>query len=430
MLKFLSAVMLLGAIAALTNHSHQPINGTAESHISSILRHDVKIKKIKSSSEKNRLISLAEEKMRETIGDESLKAKETRIVHDFVENEYLFVSFGSIGYDVVNVANDDVVEISPFAGMPFSDEDNAYYVPWIGYFRRLGNLYFNVQDGHELSHDEVEKLKEESSRFAAQSVIDATENQTNANLCKKAKVGPKKTATPPTNNPINSGIIYADHEVPYSWFFKRNYNQFPTNDTGTCGYVSASMLLAYNEIFKSTGYFSAKESADYITPYVGSFSPNGWNGVPDLSDSFPKSVWGKNIGSSVPSTVHSAIDLFMNGKNKLYEVYEYVWKFATITDPVKEGCPAAYFGNIQSPTNSDAWADHVVTVYGYYNDGKLLVHYGWEGYSQVVMSQLGIFKQGGVIAIYNKSEHVHNDRYFVDRSTGKRYCGCGRLMSC
>ena len=93
MLKFLSAVMLLGAIAALTNHSHQPINGTAESHISSILRHDVKIKKIKSSSEKNRLISLAEEKMRETIGDESLKAKETRIVHDFVENEYLFVSF-------------------------------------------------------------------------------------------------------------------------------------------------------------------------------------------------------------------------------------------------------------------------------------------------------------------------------------------------
>lgn len=47
-----------------------------------------------------------------------------------------------------------------------------------------------------------------------------------------------------------------------------------------------------------------------------------------------------------------------------------------------------------------------------------------------VMPQLGTFKQTGVIAIYNKSGHIHNSRYFIDRATGKHYCGCGLLTSC
>ena len=72
---------------------------------------------------------------------------------------------------------------------------------------------------------------------------------------------------------------------------------------------------------------------------------------------------------------------------------------------------------------------HTTVVYGYYDDGKVLCHFGWDGYSQVVMSKLGMFSQGAVISIYNESSHCHN-KYFIDKSSGKQYCGCGELMSC
>ena len=424
MLKILSSVMLLGAIIATSSPVKQMAAvGQELEETTMALSREVKLKKLQSKSEMERSVALIEEKMRTLLGSDGLSAERVETIHDFSGNEYLFASFGANGYGILNVANDDVVETAPFAPLPFKEGDEVLYVPWIGYFKREGSTYQDLKDGHELSQDEIEHLKEESSRFAVQSVIDADED---AAQMKKSKIGFKKTA--PTNKPMSSGLIYADHEVPYSWYFKRNYDEFPHNDTGICGYVSASMMLAYNELFNSTGYFSSAQSTTYITPYEGSFGPNGWDGVPDLSDSFPKAIWGNGIGDSVPGDIHSAINSFMNGKTKKYDIYDYVWKFATIKDPVKDGCPAAYFGNMQSPSGGNS-SGHVVTVYGYYDNGDLLVHYGWEGYSQVVMSELGLFSQGGAVAIYNKSSHVHNNRYFIDHATGKHYCGCGELMS-
>ena len=293
--------------------------------------------------------------------------------------------------------------------------------------KRKTGVFFDARSKEEISDDGLLDLEEESVRFVNQSIVDKNAAVFTEPI-RQSSSKPKDINISNSDDRINV-LVYADHEVPNSWYFKRNYDQYPKNPGNICGYVSASLLLAYNEIFKSTGYFSRAEASKYIEPYEGILRSNGWDGVPILADSFPWKMWGEGIGESVPSTICSAIDSFLSAKGKNYDIYKYYWEFSTITDPIKDGVPAAYFGSMKKDQNSEKRINHVVTVYGYYDDGRLLCHYGWDGFSQVVMSQLGAFSLGGVVAIYNKSSHLHN-RYFSDRVTKKNYCGCGVLMEC
>ncbi len=435
MLKVLSKALMLCAILGPSVQSQkQSSTFVLENQSEKITYSKNKIKKICSINEADLSASLIDLKMAELLKVDAISATATKTIHDFAGNDYVIATYGDLGYGILNVANDDVVEAAPFSPLPFDwNNEDVRYVPWVGFYERRGSSFFDTKTGEEISIDTLNYLGIESQRFVEQSIDDKNEAVVEeTRSIKKSKY--INTTSNTTNYPLETGLIYADVEVPYSWYFKRNATQYPANTTnskkeGDCGYVAASLLLAYNEIFNSTGYFSKQQSAKYITPYTGIKLETGWDGVPTLADSFPRDVWGQEIGSSVPSTINDAIHQFMSGKGKEYEIYNYVWKFATVTDPIKQGVPAAYFGNIPNANDDSKKIAHVVTAYGYYNNGDLLVHYGWDYKSQVVMSQLGLFDLGGVIAIYNKSSHKHN-KYFADRITKKNYCGCGALMEC
>ena len=354
--------------------------------------------------------------------------KTIKLLRDFADNDFLFVSFSEGGYGILNVAIDDVVQLAPFSPIPFDTSiPEIRYVPWMGFYEASESGIKNSVTKKTIDGSTASYLELLSRKYMSKAIADLEKERAQYNLRNGKNPENERSALP--SYPISDGIITADHEVPNSWYFKRNIVEFPHNGGGICGYVAASMLLAYNEIFNSTGYFSASETA-YLSPYDGVFdlSTGTWDGVPDLDDAFPQYAWGSGIGNSVPSTIHSAIDTFMAGKNKEYEIYDYVSIFSNIYDPISDGCPAAYFGYIDPPNEGNA-ENHVVTVYGYYNNGNLLVHYGWEYHSQVVMSRLGVLEEGGVVAIYNKAPHVHNT-YFSHHDTGSIYCGCGCLMVC
>jgi len=361
--------------------------------------------------------------------------KRSSLIHDFSGNEFVLAELSPSGYGIYNVSNGDVVEAGPAEASPFSGEEGELlYVPWVGYYKSVGEAVFDLSTGDELSDEQIQSLRTESERYvnAAQETVDAENTEKveygaaeqNLKAAKRAVDG---------DNPIWNGIVTADTEVPYSWYFKKCTTQFPVNSNGFCGYVAGSMLLSYNEIFASTGYFSASEAKAYLRPYSGSWS-GSWDstsfaegpiGVPELIDTFPQAIWGDGIGGSVPNDIANAVNSFMSGKNKTYGLYNYVSMFSNIYDPIKDGVPAAYFGNI-STLNAGS---HAVVAYGKFDDGRLLCHFGWEFNTQVVMSKLGLFAEGGVLAIYNKSAHVHN-RYFVNNSNGHKYCGCGAMVEC
>ena len=378
-------------------------------------------------------ISLLRRKIDSTLRGSSKSVVSYELIHDFAGNEYLYATLENSGYGVVNLAANDVTELAPFADAPFSQNaSEKLYVPWVGFFERNNGRVIDCLTREVVMSQKVEQLQNESQRYFEKVFED-----------KEKAIGKEpqnRSYVYPTNYPLQNGMIYADFEVPYSWFFKRNLTSFPQNQNNYCGYVAASFALMYNEVFQSAGYFSTSEASTYITRYVGNRvvvnNEIQWDGVPDLSDSFPTNIWGASIGPSVPGDIDSAIHDFMQGKGKNYSNYLFYAVFANVTDPVHDGFPSLYFGNMNTINLEDPSRiiSHVVTVYGGWDDdldgvGDLLCHFGWEGFSQVRMSQLGILDMGGVVACYNHSPHVHAS-YFQETSTGLLFCGCGELMTC
>ena len=362
------------------------------------------------------------------------------VLKDFDDNLFVLVEFDPIGYGIYCVDSGDFTELSPFAESPYKDcnltSNSQKYIFMCGYYDKnfsTGNFQ-DLQYKKNIEQTEITKLKEISKKTISllkreikkdniqfMSANTMGHELTSLNS-KKLKLSSSGDGAGTGNVDFNMSIVKAETEVPYSWYFKYNNNGFSNNTTGTCGYTALSMILTYHEVFRSAGYFSSSESKQFITPSRGEYGKS----VPKISDAFPTAVWGTSISQSVPGDMSSAVDDFMEGKNKSYSHYVYYSLFSTIEDPIKDGFPAIYFGKFNLFRPSDY--DHAVVVYGVFDNGKLLCHWGWRGNTQVIINKLGLFNEGGVYSLFNQSPHVHK-AYFIN-SSGWERCGCGVFLTC
>ena len=346
-------------------------------------------------------------------------------INDFEENKYVLVEFAPIGYLIYNVSNGDIVECAPISYSPYlkTETKNLYYLPMVGYFSKVSGKYSNLMEKREVKEIELSSYKSESKRYHNKSLTKIDEKNVQRTLIgsKKSVRRTRKNAT--VTNHFFGTMIYADTEVPYSWYFKKNYMDFAYLDTdeGCCGYVATALLLSYLEIFISTGYFSEAQRNQYITPYYGS---QFYISVPEVDDSFLYAL-GSNPGGASQGDIKRMINNFMSGKSKNYQIKETTGVFTNIEKPINDGYPAIYLGNM--PDFNDGNGNHAVVVYGLYDNTDVLCHFGWNGYTQVVMSRLGLFEAGGVTSIYNKSAHAHNTYFILNNLT---YCGCGEYITC
>ena len=346
-------------------------------------------------------------------------------INDFEENKYVLVEFSPIGYLIYNVSNGDIVECAPTSYSPYlkTETKNLYYLPMVGYFSKVSGKYSDLMEKREVKEIELSSYKSESKRYHNKSLTKIDEKNVQRTLIgsKKSVRRTRKNAT--VTNHFFGTMIYADTEVPYSWYFKKNYMDFAYLDTdeGCCGYVATALLLSYLEIFISTGYFSPAQSTQYIRTYNGS---QFYVGVPEVTDNFLYAL-SSNPNPASQYELKTAINNFMSGKNKNYQIKETVGAFTNIEKPINDGFPAIYAGRM--PDFNDGTGDHAVVVYGLYDNTDVLCHFGWNGYTQVVMSRLGLFEAGGVTSIYNKSAHAHNTYFILNNLT---YCGCGEYITC
>ena len=345
-------------------------------------------------------------------------------INDFEENKYVLVEFSPIGYLIYNVSNGDIVECAPTSYSPYlkTETKNLYYLPMVGYFSKVSGKYSDLMEKREVKEIELSSYKSESKRYHNKSLTKIDEKNVQRTL-----IGSKKSVRRMRKNAeveafISTTMIYADVEVPYSWYFKKNVVDFAYLDTdeGCCGYVATALLLSYLEIFISTGYFSPAQSTQYIRTYNGS---QFYVGVPEVTNNFLYELG--NPGGTTQYQIKQIINNFMSGKSKNYQIKETTGVFTNIEKPINDGYPAIYLGNM--PDFNDGNGNHAVVVYGLYDNTDVLCHFGWNGYTQVVMSRLGLFEAGGVTSIYNKSAHAHNTYFILNNLT---YCGCEEYITC
>ena len=140
-----------------------------------------------------------------------------KVLHDFADNEYAFAKFEKQGYGIFNFNNFDVVELSPFGSIPFEWYcSDVRYVPWVGFFEKQNGQFINASTKEIVEGIKLDELRKISADYAKQSFEDANDEYNNV------KKMPKRTSgNPSTNHELSEGLIYADHEVPHSWFFSK-----------------------------------------------------------------------------------------------------------------------------------------------------------------------------------------------------------------
>lgn len=350
----------------------------------------------------------------------------SRIVElkDFNKNDYVLVEFNPIGYLIYNVSNGDVVECSPTSYSPYlkTNSLNLHYLPMVGYFSNISGRYTNLIDQKELSELEIKKYKEDSESYYSRAILTIDENNVQRTLIgsKNSPIKSTRASSDATNFDYTITVT-ADTEVPYAWYFKKNLMSFAQAGEDSCGYIAIGLLMSYNEIFRCTGYFSTWQAQNYITPYRGYYFEEG---VPDVANDYIYKLTS-NPGPASQYQLKQTIKNYLSDKPIAYTLKETTGLFTNIEKPIKDGFPAIYLGNLSDFEGGTE--SHAVVVYGLYNTGKLLCHYGWTGFSQVIMSQVGLFSNSGALSIYDESVHVHNTYFILNNQT---YCGCGQLVIC
>lgn len=375
----------------------------------------------------------------------------SRVLTDFNDNPFVLVKLNH-GFGIYSVMN------HVFSEMTVADGGNPY-----GEYARSGNRlkyvwltdYYVEKSPTELvclreertikDEEELANLKELSyeinkqflemnGKLREEFVLTNHDNLSYTTLYDDGIRG--GTCKPATPYDAEKGI---NVEVPYSWYFRKNYSGFPYNERGTCGYVALTMLLAYNEFFKCAGYFSDEESQKWIEPAVSDVFGEA---VPKIPEEFQYAMWGQDIKGSFSIGIDAAARSFLKGKNVKCNHYDALWKWSDARYPIMKGSPAILFGWNFPKLDGTRTGNHAITAYGFHESdifgGELYFtcHYGWRPkkewvgehpYAEMVIPQPGLYEQGSVYSLLNESEHICKG-YFKDDHGSAVRCGCGRIL--
>ncbi|MBE6143481.1 MAG: hypothetical protein E7177_05825 [Erysipelotrichaceae bacterium] len=419
-------VLSLVGIMAFTGISYSSIVPTfVKSKINQVTRKRGRLNPLKKQESLNAVGEIALETLDKYVDSNKYSISRILEIKDFGENQYVLVEFDPIGYLIYNVSNGDIVECAPTSYSPYlkTKSTNLYYLPMVGYFSNISGKYTSLMDDKELNALQYDAYKKEANRYhdKAIKVIDE-KNLNRAYEGSKTDFSKKRKSTTVTNHHFFT-MIYADDEARYSWYFKQNSADFAAVSTedGCCGYIATGIILAYYEIYYSTGYFSTSQASNYISPC---YSTTYGDGVPNIANNFLYEL-DPNPGSITQAQIINKLNTFLSGKDLNYTIQNTVSIFTDIETPIENGYPAIYCGTM--PNFNGGNISHGVVVYGIYDNGDVLCHYGWSGYSQVVMSSLGLFQESGAISINDHTSHRHN-KYFI--INGNTHCGCGDMILC
>ena len=120
---------------------------------------------------------------------------------------------------------------------------------------------------------------------------------------------------------------------------------------------------------------------------------------------------------------------FLEGKDVEYSDYYWIWLLGDPIDNIDaDRQPSIVFGSFVDIAGDNDFENHAVLLYGYFDDGNWLVHYGWYDFSQVVMNSLVFAQMGGFYSFVNEGSHEKHKPYFDNGS--RRMCGCGYYFDC
>lgn len=298
------------------------------------------------------------EKFTNTNLNYSLKAKTINLIKDINDSKFYLVNFKPVGYAVFKYETLEAVEVNYAKNLIINEE--FIYSPFGNIKNNIINYGYNL-DLNKSIETNIRILKNTTSFRSGVN----TEDIVNINY-------------------------KADIEVPYSWYFRYNKNKFPYNysneddlkhPNGLCEYVALSLLMSYNELFVSSGYFNDSDIKRYFTINNGNTYEDI---IPTLNVNIIRDLYNLN-NKATNISAHNLRSLLSKFEKSRYDDYYTRFAYSFSADPysvIVKGIPTmlSYMTDIKS--------GHNVVAYGYDTSKSMyLVHKGFYDETQVLYSR-------------------------------------------
>ena len=391
--------------------------------------------------------------------------KSWRIVYDGINNAYLYVEFNPYGLMIISLINNESIIINPFLNANNLEKYKKSKKLILDFSTlKVKNINtediktFNVKSTNKIDNPILNALKEKNY-----SINDNLNNALLKNEYKKLLNFKKIKDTnisifnnkkpPKIYKPKNDEYLQVQKEITYSWWFRKamlrydfgetddkelGYTKPEEDETGLCHYIALAMLLQYAEFFYSKDVFSDKQIEKYITKRTKMLYPEyypEWTEkypvIPKISKELVKDLWqiyGKGKIRTTSLYLRQVAEYFIHENKSRYDKKPNVtfhrrsagwikpWKW------INDNKPCIIYGltipNPPSVNEDKKYIGHAIIAYGYTDNGnKLLCHYGWEGYSQILVSSslsgqlwlLGVSKTGD--SKKPREYFYHNGKY-------------------
>lgn len=322
-------------------------------------------------------------------GCSNLSISDIKTVCDFAENSYTLVECAPIGYFLYHNESARFAEYASDAISPYLNMDNDLYYIGPGNYYILKNGVFQ----HAMLDTKLDNIEVDSLIKTSQELNDYFLNNKNTTILDY--LSGKIYSLPPVTSDMNNAnyeensskiSLYSSNVNGYkmveNYKFFKNLKKCGVNSEGTCGYMAAAILLAYQ---KST--------------YEGNYFLSSYLTTSSLSDQLHQSLYttGKNLGYSNSTTsreIRFTVNEYLQKRGISVDYIDEYIPFANnsyITQLIDNDRPVIWFGLVSENTfDNRKDMNHAVVVYGYQVNWLIMhsyvAHFGWENATAVNFS--------------------------------------------
>ncbi len=324
------------------------------------------------------------------------KVKELK---DFTGSIYTLFELNPVGYIIYHNDSGIVFEYASKSESPYLGyNDNLYYGGMMNYFYKENNTYYNTLIKYEIVQEEESQYLIDNSSIIYNKNLELPD-QTNLDFVNgKTDV---LTVVSSWKNDVEIMPLATNDQPNISMeeFFKPLIyrDEMGYMAGGVCGYIAANLVLAYNTF----AYDDSLVSDTYLDK--SNKTIKGDLLTRELIHQHGKDPDSSNISGTTADSMGDCVRNYLknvSGGTKSWKVTTW-WGKINSTGAIKKNQPPILFGNMKYPTSSSSTyeimnnatsgdgahgsGNHAVVAYGYTNS-KYRVHYGWSGYSDVILS--------------------------------------------